>query len=105
MIRSFSYVAQAGLKQFLDAKSETVTDIDTARLESWARTWQNGASSEFLWAYREGIAVNAALLPPPPQAQVLLDAYLFEKALYELLYELNNRPSWLHIAIAGILSL
>ena len=36
---------------------------------------------------------------------MLLDAYVLEKALYELLYELNNRPAWLHIPIAGILSL
>jgi maltose alpha-D-glucosyltransferase/alpha-amylase len=30
---------------------------------------------------------------------------MLEKALYELLYELNNRPSWLHIPLAGILAL
>jgi len=35
----------------------------------------------------------------------LLSAYLLEKALYELLYELDNRPTWLRIPIAGILSL
>jgi maltose alpha-D-glucosyltransferase / alpha-amylase len=45
------------------------------------------------------------LLPGTEETQKLLDAYLLEKALYELLYELNNRPAWLHIPIAGILSL
>jgi maltose alpha-D-glucosyltransferase/alpha-amylase len=35
----------------------------------------------------------------------LLDAYLLEKALYELLYELNNRVTWLRIPLAGILAL
>jgi maltose alpha-D-glucosyltransferase/alpha-amylase len=35
----------------------------------------------------------------------LLNAYLLEKALYELLYELNNRPAWLSIPLAGILTL
>jgi maltose alpha-D-glucosyltransferase/alpha-amylase len=51
------------------------------------------------------MAAKPALLPSPPQAQSLLGAYLFEKALYELLYELNNRPAWLRIPLAGILAL
>jgi maltose alpha-D-glucosyltransferase/alpha-amylase len=46
-----------------------------------------------------------ALLPSPQQSQALLAAYLLEKALYELLYELNNRPAWLRIPLAGILAL
>ena len=41
----------------------------------------------------------------PSKSQALLSAYLLEKALYELLYELNNRPAWLHIPLAGILAL
>jgi maltose alpha-D-glucosyltransferase/alpha-amylase len=49
--------------------------------------------------------VNPALLPQAEEAQALLDAYVLEKALYELLYELNNRPTWLRIPISGILSL
>lgn len=38
-------------------------------------------------------------------AGLLLDAYLAEKAFYELRYELNNRPDWVQIPLAGILSL
>jgi len=44
-------------------------------------------------------------LPPVVEAQILLDAYLLEKALYELLYELNNRPSWVRIPLDSILAL
>jgi maltose alpha-D-glucosyltransferase/alpha-amylase len=51
------------------------------------------------------MAANPALLPPPQRAQSLLSGYLLEKALYELLYELNNRPAWLRIPLAGILDL
>ena len=105
MMRSFSYAAYSGLDQFLTVNPERTHPSDSDRLTAWAVFWQNSASSEFLRAYRETIAVNPALLPSPQQSQALLAAYLLEKALYELLYELNNRPAWLHIPLAGILAL
>jgi maltose alpha-D-glucosyltransferase/alpha-amylase len=74
-------------------------------MAGWARLWQNSVAAEFLDFYRQTIGAENALLPPPSQAQALLNAYLLEKALYELLYELDNRPTWLRIPIAGILSL
>jgi maltose alpha-D-glucosyltransferase/alpha-amylase len=51
------------------------------------------------------VHVNPSLTPQPAEAQRLLEAYLLEKSLYELLYELNNRPAWVRIPLAGILSL
>jgi maltose alpha-D-glucosyltransferase/alpha-amylase len=101
MIRSFSYAAQSALAQFLVVR-ESSSEIN---LRAWARLWENGASAEFLRAYRTAIAGDPTLLPPPERTQALFTAYLLEKALYELLYELNNRPAWLRIPLAGILSL
>jgi maltose alpha-D-glucosyltransferase/alpha-amylase len=105
MIRSLSYVVHSGLYQFLAGNPEIGHSQAVDNLAAWAVLWQNATSSEFLRAYRETIAANPALLPPPLQAQALLGAYLLEKALYELLYELNNRPTWLRIPLAGILTL
>jgi maltose alpha-D-glucosyltransferase/alpha-amylase len=105
MIRSLSYAAHSGLDQFLTSNREDAVPQSSDSLTAWAIFWQNSASCEFLRAYRETIAANPALLPPPQQSQALLDVYLLEKALYELLYELNNRPSWLRIPLAGILAL
>jgi len=101
MLRSFSYAAFAGLKKHL----EEHPDAPAERMHGWAKAWQNAASGEFLSAYGETIAAKRELLPGASETQKLLDAYLLEKALYELLYELNNRPTWLHIPIAGILNL
>jgi len=101
MLRSFSYAAFAALKKH----AEEHADMLPERMQLWARAWQNAAASEFLSSYRETIAARPELLPGTVETQKLLDAYLLEKALYELLYELNNRPTWLHIPIAGILSL
>jgi maltose alpha-D-glucosyltransferase/alpha-amylase len=102
MVRSFSYAAHSGVNHFL-AEGSTETAPET--LAAWAMLWQNSVASEFLKAYRVAIAANPDLLPPSRQAQTLYTAYLLEKALYELLYELNNRPAWLRIPISGILSM
>jgi maltose alpha-D-glucosyltransferase/alpha-amylase len=100
MLRSFSYAAYAGLIAHIQRHPD-----DARILEPWALLWQNAVSTEFLHAYRVSIAANPHLIPQPPQAQLLLNAYLLEKSLYELLYELNNRPAWVRIPLAGILAL
>jgi maltose alpha-D-glucosyltransferase/alpha-amylase len=105
MIRSLSYAAYSGLDQFLTSNPELTRGPGSENATAWAILWQNSTSSEFLSAYRETMAVNPTLLPSPQQSQALLAAYMLEKALYELLYELNNRPSWLRIPLAGILTL
>jgi maltose alpha-D-glucosyltransferase / alpha-amylase len=100
MLRSFSYAAYSALDHFTQRHAGTVKT-----LEPWAQLWQNAVSTEFLNAWRTTVAVNPHLTAQPLQADRLLNAYLLEKALYELLYELNNRPTWVRIPIAGILSL
>jgi maltose alpha-D-glucosyltransferase/alpha-amylase len=109
MLRSFSYAAYSALDHFTQRRPGTAKS-----LEPWAQLWQNAVSTEFLTAWRTTIAnaesaapaVPAAhLIPQPLQAHRLLNAYLLEKALYELLYELNNRPAWVRIPLAGILAL
>jgi maltose alpha-D-glucosyltransferase / alpha-amylase len=103
MLRSFSYAAYTGLDRRI---AESPGDgSKTERLAQWAVFWQNSASSAFLRAYRAAVAAHPALLPSEEQSQTLLRAYLLEKALYELLYELNNRPAWLRIPLSGILNL
>ena len=100
MLRSFSYAAYSALEPFTQRHPGTAKS-----LESWAQLWLNAVSTEFLNAWRVTIAANPHLTPQPRQAQRLLNAYLLEKALYELLYELNNRPAWVRIPLAGILDL
>jgi len=104
-LRSFSYAAFSAADRALNKLPEDGRSPAAYALSGWARAWQDAASAQFLDAYRETIAVNPALLPQAEEAQALLDAYVLEKALYELLYELNNRPTWLRIPISGILSL
>jgi maltose alpha-D-glucosyltransferase / alpha-amylase len=103
MVRSFSYAAFFGLDRFISG--EGGRNLNAEDLFPWARAWQNSASAAFLDAYDTALRAGRELLPPPEQAQALFTAYLLEKALYELLYELNNRPTWLRIPLGGILSM
>jgi len=111
MMRSISYAAQAGLKAY-SSDHETTNQAsgpddkkDTA-VEAWAQWWERTVAAQFLRTYMATItAVNPTLLPPSAQAQIQLDSYLLEKAMYELLYELNNRPDWLSVPLGGILTL
>jgi maltose alpha-D-glucosyltransferase/alpha-amylase len=107
MLRSFSYAAYAALDHFAQRHPGAART-----LEPWALLWQNAVSTQFLAAWRTTVASAAALdrslpqlAPQPVQADRLLKAYLLEKALYELLYELNNRPAWVRLPLAGILAL
>lgn len=100
MLRSFSYAAYATLMNYTARRPE-----EFSTLMPWAKLWERSVSAEFLRAYRAA-SQNATLVPAEmPDFKKLLDAYLLDKALYELLYELNNRPAWVRIPIEGILSL
>ncbi len=104
MLRSFSYAAYAGLNAFTQRRPPSSAN-DAKALEAWTQLWLNSVSTEFLRAYKSTIAETPRLIPEPEQAQLLLNAYLLEKSLYELLYELNNRPTWVRIPLLGILTL
>jgi maltose alpha-D-glucosyltransferase/alpha-amylase len=97
MLRSFHYAAYAGLFAFTRDRPD-----DFGRLEPWAALWYQWASAAFLAAYCETVG-GAGLLPAEPEAfAALLDAFMLEKAFYELAYELNNRPDWVRIPLSGI---
>jgi len=103
MIRSFSYAAYAGLDRVRKRGDSTAGDEE--RLAQWALCWESAVTRSFLRTYSESLGAKSELLPTRDQAQELLETYVLEKALYELMYELNNRPQWLHIPFAGVLAL
>lgn len=100
MLRSFGYAAYVALMKYTSRRPEHFE-----RLEPWARLWEKSVSQEFLHVYCETVK-GAGIVPSKPEAfESLLGAYVLDKALYELLYELNNRPTWVQIPLAGILAL
>ena len=104
MVRSFSYAASSALERHAGSNAAAGNHADDDGLAGWARCWFGVASAAFLREYRKQMAAGPAILPPAPECQPLFAAYLLEKALYELAYELNNRPAWVRIPLAGILN-
>ena len=100
MLRSFSYAAWSALSAYAARRPESL-----ARLEPWAILWQRSVSGAFLRAYR-ATAGSAPFLPASRDGlRTVLAAYVLDKALYEVRYELNNRPDWVRIPLRGVLEL
>jgi trehalose synthase-fused probable maltokinase len=87
MLRSFAYAATA---------------VDFLRGAEAPPGWEQRARGEFLGGYLE--TVDPSIVPPGQEAfEKLLSVFELEKAVYELRYELNMRPDWVPIPVAGIL--
>ncbi len=99
MLRSFHYAAYAGLnRQLATGMSYGLDREDGVGLaESWCRR----VSAVFLQAYLDA-AEDGGFLPAPGELEPLLEIFLLEKAVYELGYELNNRPDWIAIPLRGL---
>jgi maltose alpha-D-glucosyltransferase/alpha-amylase len=103
MLRSFHYAAYGTLLN--PRVGGTVRPEDVARLEPWAKAWYSTVSAAFLDAYMEG-AAGAPFVPTEPQEwAALLELAMLQKVLYELAYELNNRPDWVSIPLRGLLEI
>ncbi|MBL7126843.1 MAG: maltose alpha-D-glucosyltransferase [Dehalococcoidales bacterium] len=99
MIRSFHYAAYAALR---NRASPVLRPEDLPILEEWSKVWYLWVSVAFLKAYLELIS-DLPILPATKEGKkVLFDAYLMEKALYEVNYELNNRPNWVNLPLQGV---
>ena len=97
MMRSFSYAAYAALFAFTINAAD-----DYTLLAPWADTWQRWVGKAFLSGYR-GVAMDDVTPPVDSEFDRLLNVFIIEKVLYELAYELNNRPDWIRIPLVGIL--
>ncbi|GAB4247281.1 MAG: maltose alpha-D-glucosyltransferase [Thermoleophilia bacterium] len=97
MIRSFHYAAHYALR------TGGVRPEDVRELLPWARFWYEWVSRVFLLAYTTQAGKVRWLPRTEAEFELLLDFLVLEKALYELRYELNNRPDWVGVPLLGIL--
>ncbi len=97
MIRSFHYAAYGSL--LLDNE---MTPDEISRLMPYAEQWYHYMSGFFVQAYLKATVGSTFIPASRDDLKVLLQTFLLEKAIYELNYELNNRPGWVIIPLRGI---
>jgi maltose alpha-D-glucosyltransferase/alpha-amylase len=95
MLRSFDYAAAVALAREAEA--------DVQRLEAWTRPWVETIWRAYLTGYL-AVARGASFLPPEAaDGRLLLEAFLLDKAIYEIGYELHYRPEFLPIPLRAVL--
>ncbi len=100
MLRSFNYAAYAA---FHNVSVERLDNREN--MKRWALEWEEGTRDAFLEGYQGGAAGSPSYPEDPHDARALIELFTLEKALYEVRYELDNRPDWLGIPVRGILNL
>ncbi|MDB6033238.1 MAG: trehalose synthase [Verrucomicrobiales bacterium] len=103
MIRSFDYATYAALHQQLELGN--LHEDHLKEIEPWTHFWYQWSSAAFLKAYLKTVDGSALLPQSRDDLGTLLRAHLLEKAIYEIGYELNNRPTWVKIPIQGVVQL
>ncbi len=98
MLRSVNYAAETALHHFSLDQS-----FDHGKLEPEVRAWEVATAAAFL----QGYCATADCAPPQDADGIdpLIQFFTFEKALSELIYELNNRPDWVLLPVRGLLRL
>ncbi len=97
MIRSFHYVAHTALAHQVAGRP-----TDLPLLEPWAEACYHHVGCRFLKGYLDRISGTSLVPSDRRDLETLLRAFILDKALYELAYELNNRPDWVALPLKGI---
>jgi maltose alpha-D-glucosyltransferase/alpha-amylase len=100
MIRSFDYAAVAAVRQLAEARPAA-----EPRMTQLAEAWRQRAVDGFRAAYRKTMRGCAAYPANKKQAREMTAFFILEKAVYEVSYELANRPAWVDIPLKGILGI
>jgi maltose alpha-D-glucosyltransferase/alpha-amylase len=98
MLRSFSYVAAVAANRVTAERPG-----DRSRAGPLVRQWEEETGKAFLNSYRAAIAGCEACPADAAQAERLVDFFVLDKAIYELRYEMDNRPEWLPIPLFSLL--
>ncbi len=103
MIRSFHYASEAALTGPISQLA--LTEDQKITLEPWGRYWSDWTAASFLSSYVPSIRKAGILPKDDAELNFMVRIYMLDKALYELDYELNNRPTWIDIPLRGLLQL
>ena len=105
LLRSLQYATASTLQDQTERGLVTAGQANHAGLRAWLDWWLTWTSASFLDGWLAASQGQPYLPNEVEHTRQLLDAFLIEKALYELGYEMNNRPEWVGIPVAGITQL
>ena len=100
MMRSFYYAAYAVLMQRSHVRAE-----DISYLMPWVQAWYRYNAAIFLASYQKSVSGASFIPKEQEEVEIMLQTFMLDKAVYELGYELNNRPEWVSIPLRGALEL
>jgi len=98
VIRSIDYSATAALE-----RAARLSPDENGEMAAALDRWREQSSATFWDAYRANLSDNRLWPADPAQSERLLNFFLLEKAIYEIGYELANRPDWLRVPLTGTL--
>ncbi len=99
MLRSYAYVSATAVRQMADIQPSALPV-----LQERAEEWRRQVTEAFMARYRAAMAGGRSMPEEPGVVDALLDFFTLEKALYEIDYELAQRPAWAVIPLAGVLA-
>jgi maltose alpha-D-glucosyltransferase / alpha-amylase len=99
MLRSYAYAAAAAVRQMADIQPSALPV-----LQERAEEWRRQVTEAFMARYRGAMGGARSMPEDPAHVDALLDFFTLEKALYEIDYELAQRPVWAAIPLAGVLA-
>ena len=99
MLRSFHYAAVSALRA---RSGGPLPQGSRAALAPWASLWHHATSASFLRGWLAAVKGTVVLPRDLEATRLLLDLFLLEKGIYEVGYEMNNRPDWVDIPLEGL---
>lgn len=100
MLRSFHYAVS-----YVYHHIGKISPDGGAHLPQWNKAWYRYIADTYTTAYLQEVEGKTFLPADRAQLRLLLNIMLLDKSVYELLYELDNRPEWAVIPLNGILSI
>ena len=97
MVRSFHYAVYSVFFQRTKIRPE-----DTKIIRPWIEPWYYYITGAFLNSYLEAVKGSDFIPDDKEGLSILLNVFLIDKSIYEISYELNNRPDWVVIPMQGI---
>jgi maltose alpha-D-glucosyltransferase/alpha-amylase len=103
LLRSFDYAGRVAVNTMVERGRVSATDLGT--LESWRAAWTRRAQDDLVATYRETMAGSGLVPEDDDDLALLLDVYVITKSLYEVRYELANRPDWVAWPMSSLVEL